>query len=79
MTDPALQKQIDYLEKLLTDLRSRFYAGDRTVEGQIRATAAKLEMLKLNAIPAEEEEKKLTVKDLAKAMVNKVTRKCCRG
>jgi hypothetical protein len=77
MPDPALQKQIDYLEKLLTELRAKYYAGDRTVEGQIRATAAKLELLKLpdhtDPTPT------YTVKDLAKAMVDKVTRKCCRG
>ena len=75
--NPADHKQIEYLDKLLTDLRSRFYAGDKSVEGQIRATSAKLEQLRLAVLA--EQPQPTTVLDLAKAMVEKVKRKCCRG
>jgi hypothetical protein len=72
--DAGTQKQIDYLDKLLTSLRTRYFAGDKSVEQQIRITAAKLEQLKIQSQPAP----KVTVVDLAKAMVKKVTQRCCR-
>lgn len=68
--------QITYLEQLLKSLRARYASGDKAVEPQIRATAAKLEQLKLK----EEQDKSkniITPLAIAKAVIQKVTRRCC--
>ena len=43
------EETLDFLEKVLSGLKARFNAGDKSVEPKLRATAAKIDQLKLQS------------------------------
>lgn len=42
-----MTETLEYLEQVLSGLRARFAAGDKSVEAKLRAVAAKVDQLKL--------------------------------
>ena len=65
--------QITYLEKLLAEYKSRYISGDKSIELQLRATAAKIEKLK-----AELEQGGSTIRNVVKNVGAQIRRSCCR-
>ena len=64
--------QVTYLEKLLAEYKARYVGGDKSIEKQLRATAAKLAKLK-----AELAQKEPVIKRVVKSVQVRI-RSCCR-
>jgi len=75
------EETLAYLEQVLSGLRSRYAAGDKSVESKLRAIAAKIDQIKLQkdlVKPTANTTKEKLAEKLA-GMVNKRRRSsCCR-
>jgi hypothetical protein len=66
---------LGYLEKVLSGLKSRYVAGDKSVEVKLRAVSLKVEQLKLKKETASTKPKK----SLGRRMSQAIRRRgCCR-
>lgn len=64
---------LEYLEQVLSGLRSRYASGDRSVENKLRAIAAKVDQLKLQKDLVKQPN---TTKRLINNLIRR--RSCCR-
>lgn len=67
---------LEYLEQVLSGLRARYAAGDKTVESKLRAVSIKVDQLKLQKDLVKSSESKVSK---TQQLVNVLKRKsCCR-
>lgn len=66
---------LDYLEKVLSGLKARYAAGDKSIEAKLRAVSLKIDRLKLQKETAGRAEKKTLIQKMSKAIRR---RGCCR-
>lgn len=66
---------LEYLEQVLSGLRSRFASGDKSVEIKLRAVAAKIDQIRLQHDLDKPPVTKIVSKQLAKVFRR---RSCCR-
>jgi len=67
---------LEYLEQVLSGLRARYAAGDKSVESKLRAVSIKVDQLKLQKDLVKPSESKASK---AQQLVNVLRRKsCCR-
>jgi hypothetical protein len=65
---------LTYLEKVLSGLKARYTAGDKSVEAKLRAVSLKIDRLKIQSTITDTKKKTL-VQKMAKAIRR---RGCCR-
>ena len=69
---------LEYLEKILSGLQSRYLAGDKSVENKLRSISAKIDQLKLQKdLIKPSEDKKATLRQQLANTFRK-RRGCCR-
>lgn len=73
------EETLDYLEQVLSGLRARFLAGDKSVEAKLRATAAKVDQLRLQSDMTSPQKPANVLDAIGQKLAQVVRRKsCCR-
>lgn len=75
-----MEETLEYLEQVLSGLKARFLAGDKSVEAKLRAVSAKVDQLKLTAeIKGGGQAAPNRLEAMGKKLANIVRRRsCCR-
>jgi hypothetical protein len=71
-----MEETLEYLEQVLSGLRSRFASGDKSVEAKLRAVAAKVDQIRLQKDLVKP---LVTPENIGKQLAKLIKRRsCCR-
>ena len=74
-----MEETLEYLEKLLSSLKARYSSGDKSVEAKLRAVAAKVDQLRIQADLQPQQNSANVLEKIKQKLENAVRRKsCCR-